>query len=121
MARNYALLNRYGIKKFRAMRNSRTRNDIIVIMGPIGKFKPEGSRSDRWVGNSGMYYVATYKKDREGEWVWGNLVRSIDRVGVSKLVGEARRLGKAVYYSKKGTMKIVGNAVRSDYQLNGVN
>ena len=121
MARNYALLNRYGIKKYKPLRTAKSRNDIIIIMGPIGKFKPEGSRTDKWVGNSGMYYVATYKKNKNKEWVWGNLVTTIDRVGVAKLVGEARRLGKAIYYSKKGNMKVVGNAVRSDYQLNGSN
>ncbi|MBN88116.1 hypothetical protein CMO95_00775 [Candidatus Woesearchaeota archaeon] len=121
MPRSYALLNRNKIKKFKAMRNTKTKNDIILIMGPIAKFKPEGSRVDDWVGNSGMYYVFTMKKHKRDGWVWGNKNTPIERVGVAKLIGEARRFGKAVYYAKDGKMKKIGPAIRGDYELNGVN
>ncbi len=121
MPRSYALLNRNKIKKFKAMRNTKTKNDIILIMGPIAKFKPQGSKVDDWVGNTGMYMVFTMRNDKRNGWVWGNLVKEIDRVGVAKLIGESRRFGKAVYYAKDGKMKQIGPAIRGDYDLNGVN
>ena len=121
MPRSYAHLNRNKIKKFKAMRNQKTKNDIVLVMGPIAKFKPDGSRLDDWVGNSGMYMVFTMKKDKKNGWVWGNTVQPVDRVGVSKLIGEARRFGKAVYYAKDGKMKRIGPAIRGDYELNGIN
>ncbi len=121
MPRSYALLNRNKIKKFRALRTARTRNDIILVMGPIGKFKREGTRVDDWVGNSGMYMVFTMRKDKKNGWVWGNMVKPVDRVGVAKLIGESRRYGKAVYYAKNGVMKRIGPAVRGDYELNSIN
>ena len=113
MPRSYALLNRNKIKKFKAMRNIKTQNDIILIMGPIAKFKPDGSKVDD--------FVFTMKKHKRDGWVWGNKNTPVDRVGVAKLIGEARRFGKAVYYAKDGKMKKIGPAIRGDYELNGVN
>ena len=44
MARNYSVLNRYKIKKFRSLRSSKGKNDIVIILGPIAKFKPSGTK-----------------------------------------------------------------------------
>tara|TARA_R110000782_G_scaffold25417_5_gene66039 strand:- start:299 stop:664 length:366 start_codon:yes stop_codon:yes gene_type:complete len=121
MATNYSLLNARGIKKYKPLRTSRVKNDIIVIMGPIGYFKPNLSKQNRRVGDFTMYYVITYKKDRNNQWVYGDTKALINRVAVAKTFSEARKKAKAIYYVKDGTMAAVGKAVRKEYDLNGPN
>ena len=62
MAKDYSLLNSKGIKKYKPLRTSNVKNDILVIMGPVGYFKPNLSEKNRRVGDFTMYYVITYKK-----------------------------------------------------------
>jgi len=120
MARNYSVLNRYKIKKFRSLRSSKSKNDIVIILGPIAKFKPSGTKKDTWVGTEGVYYVLTMKR-KAGDWVYGSIAQPIDYVNVSKTIAPARRMGKAIYYAQYGKMKQIGPAVRADFMLNGSN
>ena len=121
MVRNYAILNRYKIKKFRPLRYSKSKDDIVVILGSIAKFKTkESPKKDVWVGTNGLYWVQTMKK-KGGYWVYGSIGTPIDIVGVSKTISKARGLGKAVYYAPSGKMKQIGPAVRADFEMNGSN
>jgi len=121
MAKNYSLLKSKGIKKYKPLRTSSVKNDILVIMGPVGYFKPNLSEKNRRVGDYTMYYVITYKKDRNNQWVYGDTKALINRVAVAKTFSEAKKKAKAIYYVKKGTMAAVGKAVRKEYDLNQSN
>ena len=112
---SYRKLIRNDIDRYKG--NKRKMDDLILIIGPIGKFiPPDKSRGTTWIGKYGMYVVASYRKSR-GQWVYGSTYRNIWRPSADKLVKEAKKLAKTVYYTQYGTMKTVGKSVRRDYEL----
>ena len=112
---SYRKLIRNDIDRYKG--NKTKRDDLILIIGPIGKFTPpDKTRGITWIGKYGMYVVASYRKSR-GQWVYGSTYRNIWRPSADKLVKEAKKMAKTVYYTQSGTMKTIGKTVRRDYEL----
>tara|TARA_R110002020_G_scaffold157312_3_gene340009 strand:- start:4001 stop:4375 length:375 start_codon:yes stop_codon:yes gene_type:complete len=112
---SYRKLQKNGIARYRG--NTRKRDELILVLGPIGKFVPLDRKSGLdWIGMHGMYLVVSYRKSR-GQWVYGKYFHNIWRPSADKLLREAKRNAKSAYYCKEGTLSNIGKIVRKDSEI----
>ena len=112
---SFIRLNRAKIGRYKG--NSRSRDDIIVVMGPIVKMAHPISHRVDYVGKMGMYWIRCYRKSR-GQWVLGKFDRSCWwPVDADKMAKQAKKFAKSMYYIPIGGLKVNGKNVRRDYEL----
>ena len=112
---SYQRLVRSNIQRFKG--NQRSRDDLIVVLGPISKMTHPDERKVDYVGKYGIYWVICYRKSR-GQWVYGKFHRSVWwPVEATKMVTQAKKFAKTVYYIPTGTLHTNGKIVRKDYEI----
>ena len=104
-----------GIVRYRGNRNSK--DDIIVVIGPIVKLRHPDDRKLDYVGQYGMYWIRCYRMAR-GDWVLGKFDKSCWwPIDADKMVRQAKKFAKVLYYIPYGTLNKNGKTVRRDYEL----
>ena len=112
---SYERLNRAKVTRYKG--NSRSKDDIIVVVGPIVKMANPVNRKVGFVGKEGMYWIRCYRKTR-GQWVLGKFDRSCCwPIDADKMARQAKKYAKTIYYIPQGTLKSNGKIVRRDYEL----
>ena len=112
---SYQRLTRAKIGRYKG--NSRSKDDIIVVIGPIVKMAHPVTRKVGYAGEEGMYWIRCYRKSR-GQWVLGKFDRSCWwPIDADKMAKQAKKYAKTMYYIPHGTLKTNGKSVRRDYEL----
>ncbi len=97
--------------------NSRSKDEIIVVIGPVVKLRHPDDRNLDYAGKYGMYWIRCYRKSR-GNWVLGKFDKSCWwPIDADKMVRQAKKFAKTVYYIPHGTLNKNGKTVRRDYEL----